>query len=196
MKLTIIGASGHGKVVADIARLNGYDTIEFLDDDPNKTTCGQYPIVGRTDKEIDGDLFVAIGDASIRERLSKNKKLTSLIHPSAVIADEVRIGSGTVVMACAVINSGAVIGSGCIVNTSSSVDHDCVLGDYVHVAVGAHLCGTVKVGDHTWIGAGATICNNVNIPNDCMIGAGAVVIKSLLATGTYIGAPAKLKTAD
>ena len=32
-KLTIIGASGHGKVVADIASLNGYEEIEFLDDD-------------------------------------------------------------------------------------------------------------------------------------------------------------------
>lgn len=29
-KLTIIGASGHGKVVADIAKLNGYDEIVFF----------------------------------------------------------------------------------------------------------------------------------------------------------------------
>lgn len=196
MKLTIIGASGHGKVVADIARLNGYDIIEFLDDDPNKMTCGQYPIVGKTDKHLEGDCFIAIGDGMIRKRLSKERKLISLIHPDAVISTDVTIGTGTVIMPGVVVNSGATIGNGCIINTSSSVDHDCVLGDYVHVAVGAHLCGTVKVGDHTWIGAGATICNNVNIPNDCMIGAGAVVIKSLLATGTYIGAPAKLKTAD
>ena len=32
-RLIIIGASGHGKVVADIAELSGYKEIAFLDDD-------------------------------------------------------------------------------------------------------------------------------------------------------------------
>lgn len=191
MKLTIIGASGHGKVVADIARLNGYDVIEFLDDDPNKTSCGQYPIVGKTDTDIDGDLFVAIGSSEIRKRLSNGKKLVSLIHPNSVIAEGVRIGEGTVVMAGAVVNPGTIIGKGCIINTCSSVDHDCKLGDYVHIAVGSHLCGSVKVGDNTWIGAGATISNNVNICDNCVIGAGALVIKAITSSGIYIGIPAK-----
>ncbi len=191
MKLTIIGASGHGKVVADIARLNGYDVIEFLDDDPNKTSCGQYPIVGKTDTDIDGDLFVAIGSSEIRKRLSNGKKLVSLIHPNSVIAEGVKIGEGTVIMAGAVVNPGTTIGNGCIVNTCSSVDHDCVLGNYVHIAVGAHLCGTVTVGDETWIGAGATINNNIAICNKCLIGSGAVVINHIDKSGTYIGIPAK-----
>lgn len=191
MKLTIIGASGHGKVVADIARLNGYDVIEFLDDDPNKTSCGQYPIVGKTDTDIDGDLFVAIGSSEIRKHLSNGKKLVSLIHPNSVIAEGVKIGEGTVIMAGAVVNPGTTIGNGCIVNTCSSVDHDCVLGNYVHIAVGAHLCGTVTVGDETWIGAGATINNNIAICNKCLIGSGAVVINHIDKPGTYIGMPAK-----
>lgn len=192
MKLTIIGASGHGKVVADIARLNGCDTIEFLDDDPNLYTCGSYPVVGTTDRVVDGDVFVAVGNSAIRELLSKNRNLITLIHPSAVIADSVEIGEGTVVMAGAVINSGAKIGRGVIVNTSSSIDHDCVVDDYCHVAVGAHLCGTVKVGKKTWIGAGATVINNVNICGGCTIGAGAVVIRDIEEEGTYIGVPAKI----
>lgn len=196
MKLTIIGASGHGRVVADIARLSGYDAIEFLDDDPNLSTCGSYPVVGKTDEAADGDFFVAVGNSAIRERLSKNRNLITLIHPSAVVAEGVEIGEGTVVMAGAVINSGATIGRGVIVNTSSSIDHDCVVDDYCHVAVGAHLCGTVKVGKNTWIGAGATVINNVNICGGCTIGAGAVVINNIEKPGTYIGIPAKLKRQD
>lgn len=192
MKLTIIGASGHGKVVADIARLNGYDAIEFLDDDPSISTCGEYPVVGRTDKAIDGDVFVAIGNAVIREKLFQERKLVTLIHPNAVIADGVEIGKGTVVMAGAVINPGAKIGNGCILNTSCSIDHDCIIGDYVHISVGSHLCGTVKVGEKTWIGAGATISNNINVCGGCMIGAGAVVIKNIEIKGTYVGVPAKM----
>lgn len=194
MKLTIIGASGHGKVAADIARLNGYDAIEFLDDDENLTSCGDYPVVGRTDSPVDNDVFVAIGNADIRARLSRDRNLVTLIHPKAVIANGVEIGEGTVVMAGVVINSGAKIGRGCIINTSSSVDHDCVVGDYCHVAVGAHLCGTVNVGETTWIGTGAIVSNNINICDGCMIGAGAVVIKDIKKQGTYVGVPAKMIT--
>ena len=39
-RLAIIGASGHGKVVADIAKKNGYKEIVFLDDDESRTECG------------------------------------------------------------------------------------------------------------------------------------------------------------
>lgn len=192
MKLTVIGASGHGRVVASIAELNGYDEIVFLDDNPSLRFCGVYPVIGPTDAPCDGDCFVAIGSAEARERLSRGRKTVTLIHPNAVIARGVIIGSGTVVMAGAVINTGTTVGRGCIINTSSSVDHDCVLGDFVHVSVGAHLCGSVSVGSRTWIGAGATVINNIGIREGCVIGAGAVVIRDVTEPGTYVGVPARL----
>ena len=196
MKLTIIGASGHGKVVADIACRCGYDKIEFLDDRTDVKACGGYPVVGKTLKaqNIDDDLFVGIGNAAVRRKFMEelsDKNIVTLIHPNAVIADDVVIGKGTVVMAGAVVNSGTKIGNGVIVNTCSSIDHDCNVADYVHVAVGAHLCGTVEVGENTWIGAGATVSNNVRICSDCTIGAGAVVVKNIEIYGIYIGIPAR-----
>ena len=198
MKLTIIGASGHGKVVADAATHCGYDEIEFLDDDETLSKCGRWPVVGKTSEaaEIENDLFVAIGNAETRKQMLEryaDKDIVTIIHPDAVIAECVSIGVGTVVMPGTVINSDAKIGKGCIINTSSSVDHDCLLEDYVHVSVGAHLSGTVTVGEGTWIGAGATVSNNVNICGYCMIGAGAVVIMDITEPGTYVGVPAKLK---
>lgn len=194
LTLTIIGASGHGKVIADIAKLNGYKDIVFLDDDESVKTCGDYSVVGTTDAVSGKVVFIAIGSASIRRKLMEkysDKEFPVLIHPNATIADDVRIGEGSVVMAGAVINPGTTIGKGCIVNTCSSVDHDCNLGDYVHVSVGTHLCGTVNVGDNTWIGAGAIVKNNIMICEDCMIGAGAVVVNNLNETGTYVGVPAR-----
>lgn len=195
-KLVIIGASGQGKVIADIATKNDYSEIVFLDDDESIHECGGYPVIGNSSKagRIDADIIVGIGNADIRKRIQESvpeKKLVTLIHPDAVVAEDVAIGEGTVVMAGAVINPGARIGKGCIINTCSSVDHDCVVGDYVHIAVGSHLCGTVTVGDGTWIGAGAIVSNNVFICPDCMIGAGAVVIKDIEESGTYVGSPAK-----
>jgi len=193
-KLIIIGASGHGKVVADIAALNGYTDIVFLDDDEGIKECAGWPVIGKSSEVPDGEIFVAVGNAEIRKRLMnkcQNRLLPVLIHPAAVIANGVEIGVGTVVMAGAVINPGARIGKGVIVNTSSSIDHDCVVGDYCHVAVGTHLCGTVTVGDGTWIGSGAIVSNNVNICGGCTIGAGAVVVKDINELGTYIGVPAR-----
>lgn len=195
-KLVIIGASGHGKVVADIAIKNGYNEIFFLDDDESIYECGSYPIVGKSPEAgtIDADVIIGIGNAGVRKRIQvsiPDEKMATLIHPDAVVADDVVIGAGTVVMAGAVINPGARIGKGCIINTCSSVDHDCEIGDYVHIAVGSHLCGTTFVGNETWIGAGAIVSNNVSICPNCMIGAGAVVIKEIKESGTYVGVPAK-----
>ncbi len=199
-KLVIIGASGHGRVIADIAELCGYHEIVFLDDDENIKNCGKYLVAGTSCRvgDIDSDVVVAIGNSDSRQRISDSvdeKRLVTLIHPDAVVADDVVFGAGTVVMAGTVVNSGTRTGKGCIVNTSSSVDHDCVLGDFVHIAVGAHVAGTVCIGDRTWIGAGATISNNINICSDCMIGAGAVVVKDIKESGTYVGVPAgKIRT--
>lgn len=192
-KLVIIGASGHGKVIADIAVKNGYKEIVFLDDDPSIEECAGYPVVGSTDKAktLDGDKIVAIGNAKIREKIQNEIKSVTLIHPNAVISRRVEIGEGTVVMAGAVINSDVKIGKGCIINTCASVDHDCVIGDYVHVSVGAHIAGTCNIGDMVWIGAGSVISNNVNVSGKCLLGAGAVVVKNIAEIGTYVGVPAQ-----
>lgn len=192
-RLIIIGASGHGKVVADIALLNGYEDIVFLDDDESIKMCAGFPVIGKTSDAhiLDGDKIVAIGNAIIRQRLMADIKTVTLIHPSSVIGRNVELGEGTVVMAGSIINPETKIGKGCIINTASSVDHDCEIGDYVHVAVGAHVCGTVLVGNRAWIGAGTTVSNNVSIAGDVVIGAGAVVVKDITEAGTYMGVPAR-----
>ena len=190
-RLILLGASGHANVIADIAKLNGYEEIIFLDDNPALSDEKTEEYVNHT-----GDVFVAIGKAATRRRFmdilkQDNRNMPVLIHPSAVIGSNVTIGQGTVIMPGAVINHGAQLGEGVIVNTCASVDHDCIVGDYVHVSVGAHLCGTVTVGENTWIGAGAIISNNLTISKDTVIGAGAVVVSDIKAPGKYIGVPAK-----
>lgn len=196
-QIVLVGASGHGKVVADIAKLNGYDKIVFLDDNDKVNSCSGYPVAGKVCEYLnyDCDFFVSIGNAGIREKLMRqlsqaDKNIPVLIHPNAVIAENTKIGYGTVIMAGAVINPDTVIGIGCIVNTCASADHDCVVGDYAHISVGAHICGTVRVGKGSWIGAGATVSNNINITDDCFIGAGAVIVKNIEEQGVYIGVPA------
>jgi len=195
-KLVIIGASGHGKVIADIAVKNEYEEIIFLDDDETKKECAGFLVAGKTNEIIHysgWDSIIAIGNSEIRKKIQKTAShITTLIHPNAVISRRVKIGNGTVIMAGAVINSDTEIGDGCIINTGASVDHDCIVGDYCHVSVGAHVAGTCHIGNETWVGAGAVVSNNINICSNCTIGAGAVVVKDIDIPGTYIGVPAKI----
>lgn len=199
MGLMIIGASGHGKVIADIAKCCGYPDISFLDDNGSIKKCMGYRVVGRvSDAECyaGSDFIVAIGDPAARERIqewliSRGMHVAALVHPGAVVAENAEIGSGTVVMAGAVINPDSRVGGGCIINTGATVDHDNFLDDYVHVSIGSHLAGMVRIGKGAWIGAGAVVNNNVNICGGCMVGAGAVVVRDIDEPGTYVGVPAR-----
>lgn len=201
--LVIIGASGHGKVVASIAQAVGYKSILFLDDNSHAKKCLSYPVAGPVSQFLhylsQADFIVAIGNPAVRKKIQTNLEthhatFATLVHPQSIIAPNVTLGSGTVIMAGAVINTNTQIGRGCIINTSASVDHDCMLEDYVHVAVGAHIAGTVHIGTETWVGMGANIINNLSVCSGCTIGAGATVIKNIISPGTYIGIPAQKKS--
>ncbi len=198
-RLIIIGAGGHGRVVGDIARLNGYSKIDFLDDFSSGKVIGK--VANFVEYIEDAEFFVAIGNSSVRKAIHRKLKeqgarIVSLYHPNSVISSDAVLGEGCVVMAGAIINPNVVIGEGVIINTNSSVDHDCVVGDFSHISVGAKVCGTVNIGGCTWIGAGATVINNKNICDSCMVGAGATVVKDISSSGTYIGTPAKEKKTD
>lgn len=196
-KLVIIGAGGHGKVIADIALKNGYTDICFVDDNATGECMG-FQIIGATSSIVrlnDGktDFVIAIGNNEIRKQIAERYAVNwvKLIHPSSQIATNVTIGEGTVVMAGAIVNPCTTIGAHCIVNTGAIVEHDNQIGDYVHISPGAALGGTVSVGNVTHIGIGATVKNNISICSDSVIGAGAVVVKNITRSGAYIGVPAK-----
>ena len=200
-KLIIIGASGHGKVVADIAiKMNKWQSIAFLDDDQAIKISIGLEVIGKTADAFtykdEADFFVAIGNNAVREKVQEKLiedglNVVSLIHPSAVIGTYVEIGIGSVVMAGVVANSSTRIGKGCIINTSSSLDHDNVIEDYVHISPGVRTAGSVEIGKRTWVGIGSVISNNVNICSGCKVGAGAVVVKDITEPGTYVGVPVR-----
>ncbi len=192
-RLIIVGAGGHGKVIADNALKNGYTDINFVDDHACGSCMG-FPIIG-TAADIPGfdngktDFIIGIGDNETRKRIADccDVNWVSLVHPSAQIGAEVSLGRGTVVMAGAVINACAAVGEHCIINTGAIVEHDNVIGDYVHLSPGVKLSGSVTVGERAWIGTGACVINNIAICGRCTIGAGAVVIRNVTEQGTYVG---------
>lgn len=196
----ILGAGGHAKVIADIIEKNNDDLIGFLDDSEERQNTIIYndkKVIGKINECLnykDTEFIIGIGSNAVRKKIAEQYNLNwyTAIHPNAVIANNVSIGEGSVIMANAVINTATAIGNHCIINTKASVDHDNIIENYVHISPGATLCGTVTIKELTWICAGATIINNITIEKNNIIGAGSVVIKDITDVGfTYVGVPAK-----
>ena len=192
-RLIIIGAGGHGKVVADIAAKIGYTDICFADDHA-KGQCLGFPILGGTahlEAWNDGatDFVIGIGNNAVRKKIAEEYDINwvRLVHPSAQIGLRASIGRGTVVMAGAVINACAGVGEHCIINTRAVVEHDDRIGNYVHLSPGVTLSGTVTVGECTWLGTGTSVINNVDICANVTVGVGSVVIRSIQKEGIYYG---------
>lgn len=205
-RLAILGASGHGKVVAELAELCGWSEIVFFDDIRfAQKYFTKWPIEGNsTDffsnaSQFDG-IHLAIGDNMVRYKIFKRHNMLniiSLIHPSAVIASSAAIGAGVAINANVVVNSSVCIGKGTILNTACTIDHDCFLGDFVHISPGSHLAGNVSVGKRSWVGVGANIIQGISIGNDVVIGAGSTVISDIPEGTTAVGTPCKvIKTSE
>lgn len=198
----ILGASGHGKVVAEIAELNGYHDINFFDDRwPNLISVEHWQVSGDTlsllEKVNEYDVtVVAIGHN--KTRCEKQRELVNagatfdiLAHPSAVISKYAKISKGTVIMANVALNPFCKVGDSCIINTNSTVEHDCVLADGVHISPNASLSGGVQVGEYSWIGIGSQVKQLVVIGRDAVVGAGSTVIKNIPDFKKVVGSPAR-----
>jgi len=204
MKLALLGASGHGKVIAEMAELIGYSEVVFFDDAwPEQKKIENWLIKGSTQtliqcKDQYDSCFVSIGSNLIRKRkqelLSYNGfNIVSLIHPTAIISRYSSVGAGTVIMAGAAINAFSNIGDGCVINTGATVDHDCMLEDFVHVSPGANLAGNVRVSSCSSIGIGVSIRQGISIGANSIVGAGAAVVADVPSCVVVVGVPAKIK---
>ena len=195
-KIILIGGGGHCKVVIDAIRKGGiYDIAGIVDKDlKTGSVMLDIPVLGNDD-ELETEFkagvknaFISvgsIGDCGLRKKLYENAlekgfNFPKIIHPSAVIADDVEIGDGTFVAASVTVNTGAKIGKNVILNTQSSIDHDCKIGDFVHIAPGVKLSGGVKVGDESHIGISAAVVQNKTIGKRCFVKAKECVYKDLI----------------
>lgn len=202
-RLAILGASGHGKVIAEIALSTDWDSVEFYDDAfPVKASLDSFSIQGSLDtlleesNSYDG-FHVAIGENRTRlnvlnQLLELDLSCPNIIAHSAIVSQSVSLGVGIAIMANVVVNANAMLGNGVILNTSCSVDHDCNLAPGVHISPGAHLAGDVSVGICSWVGIGSAIIQGKVIGSNSIIGAGSTVITDIPSGVTAVGVPNKI----
>jgi sugar O-acyltransferase (sialic acid O-acetyltransferase NeuD family) len=198
----VIGAGGHGKVVADILLSQGRCIRGFLDDDPATWGARQLgiPVLGEPEAYAEFDptgLILGVGEIGARREIVARLGCRAAhlwcnaIHPRATVARSVTLGRGIAVMAGAVVNPDATLGDHCIVNTGATVDHDCAIGAHAHIAPGAHLAGGIRVGCGAMVGIGASVTPNQRIGAGAMVAAGAVVVSDVEDGAVVKGIPAR-----
>lgn len=206
-KLIVIGAGGHGKVVAETAMASKkFESIAFLDDKYDQKNYSKKLLVWKLLGNIDKikspiikkeykSAFVAIGDPTLRMELINrlkdlNYNLPVIKHPTSWNSKFTKIGEGTILLSSSNLQTSSIIGKGTILNTGCIVEHDVILEDGVHVCPGVSIAGNSKIGKNSWIGIGSSVKEKIRIGSNVMVGAGSVVVKDIPDNVVAKGVPA------
>lgn len=201
--LLILGAGGHGKVLAEAAEASSrWEAIAMLDDRHTLLNGSlRWPVIGGIEdcRMLAGewsDAIVAVGHCVTRLQwldMVETLGFTTpvVIHPSAWVSPSANVAGGSVIMANATVQADARLGRGCIINTGASVDHDCLLGDGVHICPGASIGGEVVIGAGSWLGIGCSVIHCRTIGHEVTVAAGAAVIDDVCDGMTVGGVPAR-----
>lgn len=200
----ILGAGGHGRVVAEALASSGLEVAAFLDPDRARwnTRVEAIPVVGGDDRIPDFPVdrfYFAIGVGGVRDTRrrrsvheaasARGAVLPPVVAASAVVARSAKLGDGAQALTRAVLHPGALVGAGTVVNTGAIVEHDCVVGAHAFLGPGAILCGGAAVGDGAFIGAGAVILPGIKIGANALVAAGAVIRADVPDGRTALGRP-------
>ena len=204
--LLIIGARGYGRGTYDIARSMKSYGIDFvvkgyLDD--KKDALDGYenypPIISSVEDYIieKDDVFVcALGDVKYKEKytniiLAKGGEFMTLIHSSASIGNNVKIGKGCIIAYNTQIDCDVVIGDFVNIQTDVVVGHDSRIGNWTIMDCFSFTGGFVNVGSRCTLHTGAIVIPKLNIGDNSIINVGSVVIRNVREGSTMMGNPAK-----
>ena len=206
-KVVIIGASGHGIVIADILKASpDFEVVGFIDSFKDQgTKVFDLEILGNEDSLVRLNQefgiqsgIIGIGDNHTRKQISDkilaaipSFRFINAIHKSAVIADSVRLGSGIAIMGGTVINPGACLEDHIIVNTKASIGHHSIIKNFASIAPGVTIGGNVSLGTGSGLSIGTIVANNIAIGDNSLVGAGSLVLRDLPDHVFAYGSPAK-----
>jgi len=196
VRLLIVGAGGHAKVVLEAAESAGWEIAAVVGLETDDSELLGHAVTLSADG-IDADGFiVAIGSNPIRARYFEQYRDSGLtpvtvIHPSAVLSPTAKVGAGAFVAAGCIVNAMASIGPDAILNTGCVVEHDVVVGGHSLVGPLASLCGGAAIDQGVLLGAGATVAPGRRIGAWSVCGAGAVIVDDLPSGMICAGVPAR-----
>jgi sugar O-acyltransferase (sialic acid O-acetyltransferase NeuD family) len=189
--LAILGAGGHGMVVAEAAALCArWTDIHFYDDALGAVPqIAAWPVVGKISHLLEQlkltgprpiEVMVAIGHnaarASAMEHLAEHgARFATVVHPRAYLSPSATIGAGSVALAGSVVNSRSHLGEGCIVNVGTVVDHDVKIGSFAHLGPGCVIAGGCQVGRMAWLCTASRMAPGQSVAENVILAPGTVL---------------------
>ncbi len=199
--LYLIGAGAHAKQAMDAFRLNNIKLGGIFDDNRtghyyDQKILGRIAEIKRRCDPADSALFIAFGNNKLRAEISdslKEYKYANCIDRRSFLSDDIKIGQGNYIGPGTHIMSNTTIGNFNIFDDGCLLGHDASIGDYNHLAIHSRLCGYTKTNNFNLFGINSVIFPKLVVGSNNTIGALSVVNKNITTSGTYIGAPAKLR---
>ena len=189
MKLALFGYGGHAREAA--CQID--QEITFFVDEEYANEIAK-PISEFNPEEY--LMMVAVADskdrAAVVDRLPKETKYFTFIHPSVQIMDvNIEVGEGSFIGAGSILTTNIKIGKHALLNRSNHIGHDCKIGDYFSAMPCAIVGGNVNIGDNVYLGSCSNIREKININSNIIVGMNAAVVKNLTESGIYVGIPTK-----
>jgi sugar O-acyltransferase (sialic acid O-acetyltransferase NeuD family) len=199
--LYIIGSGGHAKVIANASQVIGIP-FRFIDCQGHEGNLDEETFLAMGPAHLPSEVKIICGIGSTgslekrRDTITRYKEFSHLfgnaLHPSSVLAADVKLGSGIFVAQGVQLVNGVVIEDHALINTAAVIDHDSFIGEGTHIGPGAILCGSITCGKWVHVGSGSVIIQGTKIADGIVIGAGTVVNRSLSEPhSTWVGSPAR-----
>ena len=198
MKAIVVGASGHGQNVADVARAASFDVVGFLDPFV-EGDCDAVPVLSnlRSTDLATTVLFLGIG-SNFKRKAVYEEILQSfphaffppLIHPAASVSPSARLGEGVVILALSSVANRSTLADGVLVGAGASLDHDSSIAQFASLGPGVHCGGNVSLGVCSAIGIGATVLHGVTIGSHSVVGAQSLATRDVSDFEVTYGVPA------
>lgn len=206
MKVLILGAGGHGITLLDaIYKLSSLgvniQVCGFLDDSPEMQgeLISGVPVIGPIDsthmKDVDA-VVLGIGNNQKRkfffERLSAEKvQIASIIHPTAVIAQNSTIETGVYIGPNVIIGVESHIGQNVIINGNSVIGHHVVIKSHTHIGPSVNISSYAGVGTGAFVGTGAILLPKSHLGDGSSLMAGSILAGIIREEVTAGGSPAR-----
>lgn len=203
--LIIIGAGGMGRTMySNAIESVGYEidfsVKGFIDDNLNSLNgFPNYPPLLGTIKGYQpqpDDIFVSsIGGAArktcMEDIISKGGEFWALIHKTARIYTNAKLGKGNFIGAFTVVGNDAQIGDYNMIQSYTVIGHDAIIGNWNRLDTNVTCVGGIIIEDEVNIHTSAVISHGVTVGTGAHIGALSFVIRKVKSGTTVYGNPAK-----
>lgn len=204
--LVIIGAGGMGRTIFNnalesLGYMESFCIKGFIDD--NLGALNGYPnyppvigTISRYQPEPD-DVFVSsIGGMARRpcmeEIIARGGEFMELIHQTARIYTNAKLGKGNFIGAYTVIGNDTIVGDYNMIQSYTVIGHDARIGSWNRIDTHVTCVGGIIIEDEVNIHTSAVISHGVTVGSGAHVGALSFVIRKVKAGTTVMGNPAKI----